>query len=284
MAAASLHETLAKYIPLESVDIVAEWIVKHKIKVKITRTRQTKVGDYRHPFNGKGHQITINHDLNKYAFLITFTHEVAHLKTWLIHQNKVSPHGNEWKHEFKLLLHPLIHHSIFPQDVIHALRNYVANPAASSCTDLSLARTLKNYDKDAEELVHVENIPMKGLFMFDNGSIFRKDTKLRKNYKCTELKTGKIYLVNPIAKVTPVKEDENITDSQIEEEIAIEEKENDGLIKVENIPYRSLFSFDNGLVLRKDEKLRKRFKCTEVKTGKIYSVHPNAKVKLVKPE
>src|ERR1035438_4348669 len=233
MAAASLHETLTKYIPLESVDIVAEWIVKHKIKVKITRTRQTKLGDYRHPYNGKGHQITINHDLNKYAFLITFTHEVAHLKTWLIHQNKVSPHGNEWKHEFKLLLHPLIHHSIFPQDVIHALRNYIANPAASSCSDLPLARTLKNYDKDAEELVHVENIPMKGLFMFDNGSIFRKDTKLRKNYKCTEIKTGKIYLVNPIAKVKPMPTDNADSDDfEIEDFIVDNVPDPDGKITV----------------------------------------------------
>ncbi len=208
MAAKSLHETLAKYVPIESVDIVAEWIIKHKIKVKITKSRQTKIGDYRHPFNGKGHQITINHDLNKYAFLITFTHEVAHLKTWLLHQNKVSPHGAEWKNEFKLLLHPLIHHSIFPQDVIIALKKYVANPAASSCSDLHLSRTLKNYDFDAEDFVHVEDIPMNGLFEFDDGSVFRKDFRLRKRFKCTEIKTGRTYFVNPIAKVRAVNSEE----------------------------------------------------------------------------
>ncbi len=208
MAAASLHETLAKYIPHESVNIVAEWIIKHKIKVKITRTRNTKLGDYRHPWNGKGHQITINHDLNKYAFLITFTHEVAHLKTWLLHQNKVSPHGDEWKKEFKLLLHPLLHHSIFPVDIIHALKHYLANPAASSCTDLPLSRVLKNYDKDADEFIHVEDIPMKGLFAFDDGSIFRKDELIRKKFKCTNIKTGKVYIVNPIAKVKLVVRDE----------------------------------------------------------------------------
>ena len=111
---------------------------------------------------------------------------------------------DRWKHEFKLLLHPLIHHSIFPQDVILALRRYVSNPAASSCTDLNLARTLKIYDRDAEEFIHVEDIPMKGLFAFDDGSIFRKDQKLRKNYKCTNIKSGKVYLVNPIAKVRAV--------------------------------------------------------------------------------
>ncbi len=206
MAAASLHETLAKYIPRESIDIVSEWILHHKIKVTITKTRTTKYADYRPPQNGIGHRITINHDLNRYAFLITFTHEMAHLKTWLIHKNLVNPHGEEWKREFKLLLHPLLHQSIFPADIIHALKNYLLDPAASSCTDLNLSRVLKNYDKDTDQTLHLEEIPFKSIFVLDNGKVFRKDELMRKRFKCTEIKTGKIYLVSPIAEVRVIKE------------------------------------------------------------------------------
>ena len=206
MAAASLHETLAKYIPRESIDIVADWILNHKIKVTITKTRMTKLADYRPPQNGIGHRITINHDLNRYSFLITFTHEVAHLKTWLIHKNKVNPHGEEWKKEFKLLLHPLLHHSIFPMDIIHALKNYLHDPAASSCTDLNLSRILRNYDRDVDFTVHLEDIPLRSIFAIENGRVFRKDELLRKRFKCTEMKTGRIYLINPLAEVKVIPE------------------------------------------------------------------------------
>lgn len=204
MASASIHEILAKYIPSDSVTIVADWILQHKIKVKITKSRLTKFADYRPPFHGAGHRITINHDMNKYAFLITFTHEVAHLKTWLLHKNMVNPHGKEWKKEFKLLLHPLLHHSIFPPDVIIALKEYIHNPAASSCTDVQLSRVLKTYDKDTDETLHLEDIPINSLFRISNGKVFKKGVQMRKRFKCTEVKTGRIYWVSPIAEVEVV--------------------------------------------------------------------------------
>ena len=39
----------------------------------------------------------MNNNLNKYSFLITITHEIAHMMIWEKHQNKVDPHGEEWK-------------------------------------------------------------------------------------------------------------------------------------------------------------------------------------------
>jgi len=35
--------------------------------------------------------------------------------------------------------------------------------------------------------------------------LFQKKEKLRKRYKCIELKTKKIYLFNPLAEVKPVR-------------------------------------------------------------------------------
>ena len=42
---------------------------------------------------------------------------------------------------------------------------------------------------------------MKALFKLKNGRVFRKDEKLRKRYKCTEVKTKRIYLFSPVAEV-----------------------------------------------------------------------------------
>ncbi|MGB3005728.1 MAG: SprT-like domain-containing protein [Chitinophagaceae bacterium] len=43
---------------------------------------------------------------------------------------------------------------------------------------------------------------------------------------------------------------------------------------VEEVPVHNLFRIKDGRVFKKGEKLRKRFKCTEVQTGKIYLFSP----------
>ena len=196
-----IRETLSKYIPAETVETLTDWILDYKIKVKITRSRHTKFGDYRAPQNGHGHRITINHDLNKYAFLITFIHEVAHLVVREKYKRSVAPHGNEWKHEFKVLLHPFLNHHIFPEDVLEALKKYFLNPAASSCTDVNLYRSLKKYNHHNPSSLHLEELPEQSIFQLSNGMIFKKGKLLRKRFECFEIKTKKIYLVSPVAEV-----------------------------------------------------------------------------------
>jgi hypothetical protein len=47
---------------------------------------------------------------------------------------------------------------------------------------------------------------MQALFKLKNGRVFRKEEKLRKRYKCTEIKTRRVYLFSPIAEVELVEE------------------------------------------------------------------------------
>ena len=50
----------------------------------------------------------MNGDLNPYSFLITTLHEFAHLHTFQQHGNRVNPHGDEWKTNFRKLLIDMI--------------------------------------------------------------------------------------------------------------------------------------------------------------------------------
>jgi SprT protein len=50
---------------------------------------------------------------------------------------------------------------------------------------------------------------------------------------------------------------------------------------VEEIPFNSLFRTDDGRIFQKGEQLRKRFKCVEVKTRKVYLFSPVYEVKEV---
>ncbi|MCC6251092.1 MAG: SprT-like domain-containing protein [Bacteroidia bacterium] len=192
---------LLKFLPPKSTHIIATWILHYNFDLKITHNRQTKLGDYKSPYNGKRHKISINHNLNTYAFLITLVHEIAHLTAFEKYGHKIKPHGAEWKQEYKKLMLPFINDEILPVDIQQALNNYLINPAAASCTDEVLLRTLKRYDKPNETLVYLEDIPEKSIFKIAPNRIFEKGEKLRKRYKCQELDTKRIYLFSPLAEV-----------------------------------------------------------------------------------
>ncbi|WP_233164537.1 SprT-like domain-containing protein [Pedobacter sp. ASV28] len=193
-------EILAAYMPPQAAPIIAKWIDYFQCEFKIAKNRTTKLGDYRHPFRESGHKISVNNDLNPYAFLVTTVHEFAHLLTWNDHKNKVKPHGVEWKDNFKRMMKPFFELQVFPPDVHYSITVYLNNPAASSCTDLTLARTLKKYDKQ-EKIIHVEDLPIHTTFFLKDGRKFERGERIRKRYRCTCLDNGKIYLFNPLAEV-----------------------------------------------------------------------------------
>lgn len=192
-------EILKKYLPEQSIDTIARWIIEYDFKLKIKKERSTRLGDYTQPYGDLNHTITINHNLNKFSFLITLVHEVAHLVTYNQYKNKVAPHGLEWKQNFKILMAPFLTTDIFPLEVFAALRKYMSNPAASSCTDVQLLRMLKLHDDDSAS-IFLENIPINALFLY-NGRLFKKGEKIRKRYKCMDLDKKSLYLFNPLAEI-----------------------------------------------------------------------------------
>lgn len=191
---------LRKYIPEAAVATVAQWIFVYDFKLKIKRTRLSKYGDYRHPIKGFNHRITINHDLNPYAFLVTLIHEVAHLTTYVGYKNTVKPHGPEWKEEYKKLMIPFMHEGIFPAEIVDALKEAMQNPAASGCSDTQLLRVLRKFDTNKSSL-HLEDIPYNAVFTIKGGRRFVKGERIRKRYKCLESATNRIYLFNPLSEV-----------------------------------------------------------------------------------
>ncbi len=193
-------EILKKYLPEETVILISEWIIEFDFKLKITKERKTRLGDYTSPRGDLNHTITINYNLNKYAFLITLVHEVAHLVTFNEHKNTVNPHGTEWKRNFQKLMQPFLTPDIFPLEVFAALRKYLQNPAASSCSDIHLLRTLKLHDEDTST-IFLEHLPIHTVFLYNGSRVFKKGERIRKRYKCIEIKSGVVFLFNPITEV-----------------------------------------------------------------------------------
>ena len=197
-----MKETLQKYLPERATDPVFELIKLNKVYLKIVNERQTKHGDYRRLPSGQ-HVVTINYTLNKYQFLITLIHEIAHLVAFEKYGKQIKPHGNEWKYTFQQLMIPFINPEVFPSDLLPVIANHFKNPKASSGTDAQMAIALQKYSKDSGKRYIFELLPGTH-FRIDNGRIFQKGDKKIKRYVCVEVSSGRSYLFQPNAQVEPI--------------------------------------------------------------------------------
>lgn len=195
-----MSDTLSKYLPEHAVKPVFELIVANQVHLKIVNERQTRHGDYRKAVNGK-HEITVNANLNKYRFLITLIHEIAHLAAFEKYGQHIKPHGTEWKLSFQQLMLPFIRPEIFPHSVLPLVANHFRNPSASSDTDARLAFALKQFDERKSDIYFIHEVPNGSKFRINSGRIFQKKGLRVKRYECLEIKTGILFLFNANAEV-----------------------------------------------------------------------------------
>ena len=200
-----LH-ALAAYLPDGSFEPVAAYLQQYKVHLTLTKKRKTILGDYRHAGYGKNHRISINSNLNKYEFLITLLHELAHLLTFEKFGNRVDAHGKEWKTVFGLTLIEFIEKKIFPADIEAVLKQSVMNPAATANGEVKLLMVLKKYNTENASrtgYTTVAAIPLLGYFITDDRRVFKKDALRRTRFMCTEVATGRKYSFSPLYEVKP---------------------------------------------------------------------------------
>lgn len=196
---------LRQFIPGAAAPLVLEYLNHYQVHLTITRERKSVLGDYRHATHAQNHRISINGGLNKYSFLITLIHELAHLVTFMEYGNQVLSHGKEWKKIYRDMLKDFLSLSVFPDDILAALKKNLHNLPASSCADEDLMRILRRYDKHRGKLVFVEQLAEGDTFSTEDERVFRRGKKLRKRFQCVELTTGKLYLFSSIYEVKPGK-------------------------------------------------------------------------------
>lgn len=192
---------LSKYLPEKAVEKVCRMIFEYDFKLIIKGNRKGKWGDYQS--KSAKYQcpvITINHGLNKYAFLITLIHEIAHCKTDKEFGNKVLAHGEEWKNNFKLLMKDFLNTDVFPVDVLYVLRKHMENPSASANADLQLYKVLLNYNENADNHKLLEYLKDGDKFSY-NGITYQRLEIRRKKIVCVQLHSGKKYLFSPVTEV-----------------------------------------------------------------------------------
>ena len=192
---------LQKFLPPGTYEAVLQYLQFYKVHLTVARERKSILGDYRHRTHFSNHRISVNGNLNKFSFLITLLHELAHLLTFEQYGNKVLSHGREWKMIYGQLLHQFVQNKVFPGDIEKELLSSLKNPAATSCAEDDLIRVLRKYDDAQSHNRLVEEIPANGIFRCNDGRVFKKGPKVRKRFKCTEINTGRVYLFSPVYEV-----------------------------------------------------------------------------------
>src|SRR5687768_5697587 len=176
---APLHQ-LQEFLPPGTLDRVLQFLQIYRIHLTITRHRKSILGDYRHRTQLQNHRISINGNLNRFAFLVTLIHEIAHLLTFEKFGNTVDAHGKEWKNIYAGLLKQFLGQNIFPRDIEQELLFSLRNPAASSCAEDGLLRAFRKYNDQTDGFKLVEEIAADGLFKLEDGKVYRKGEKQRK--------------------------------------------------------------------------------------------------------
>ena len=99
---------LSAFIPGECLPEVIKYLQQYKVHLTITRERKSILGNYRSRISDKNHRITVNGNLNKYSFLITLLHELAHLLAYEKYGHRIQAHGKQWKEEYSKILSEFI--------------------------------------------------------------------------------------------------------------------------------------------------------------------------------
>lgn len=280
MEKAPLETLLLRYIPETAVESVAAFLRKHRVKLVVSPGRRSILGNYRPPVAGKVHRISVNGDLNPYAFLITLTHEMAHLEVWERYGNRVLPHGGEWKAIYAGWLAGWLEKDLFPPDLAVAVVEHVTAPGASTCADPDLYRALRKYDAIPKTLL--DELEDGQWFVTRNGDMMQRGKKRRTRYECLDYSSGRRYLVPAIMEVEPVPSPET---GPVQEPVQVhstsEALKNQGWCEIDSLKEGDRCLGQGGNWLEICKKSSGRIICGNLLTGEVYKI---VKHFLVKPE
>lgn len=187
---------LEKYLPENTLPFLRKWFADFYIHIKITKGRNSKLGDYR-KMPDKSHKITINSTLQTPLFFFVLTHELAHLIAFEKFGRKILPHGAEWKHTFREMLLESI--SAYPEDLKPLIIKFSKSPKANFMASPDLVKYFHAENLQDEDS-YIEELKTGDRFCYRKQTYIIQE-KRKINYLCKNLDTGKIYIFKPLARV-----------------------------------------------------------------------------------
>ncbi|MBS1557535.1 MAG: transcription elongation protein SprT [Bacteroidetes bacterium] len=188
-----IRQTLTHHVPPSAIDYCLSLWQESGFIFKLRKNRLSKVGDFTCGTNRRP-RITVNDNLTPHLFLMTYVHEVAHLRVHIQQGYKAEAHGAEWKQTFQRLLLPLLNPVHFPEPLLSGLKAHMQNPLASSFSDPELTRLFRALDKKKQPATLLSQVPEGSIFQLQ-GKWFTKGKLRRTRVLCREVKSSRQYLV-----------------------------------------------------------------------------------------
>lgn len=188
--------TLEQYLPENTLPFLKKWFADYFIHIKITKNRNSKLGDYRR-MPDKSHQITVNSTLDKQLFFFVLTHELAHLIAFERFNFRISAHGKEWKNTFAEMLLESI--NIYTDDLKPIIFKFSKNPKANFMASPELVRYF-HIENPEDNFIFIEDLLINDQFRY-KGDDYKLLEKKKKLYLCINSNNEKKYLFRPLAKV-----------------------------------------------------------------------------------
>ena len=188
--------TLEQYLPDHTLKKKKKWFSDYYIHIKITKNRNSKLGDYR-IMPDKSHQITVNSTLDKQLFFFVLTHELAHLIAFEKFNYRISAHGKEWKNTFAEMLLESI--GVYTDDLKPIILKFSQNPKANFMASPELVRYF-HIENPEDDFIFIEDLLINDQFRY-KGEDYTLLEKKKKLYLCINTKNSKKYLFRPLAKV-----------------------------------------------------------------------------------
>ncbi|MDC8106047.1 SprT-like domain-containing protein [Chryseobacterium sp. PTM-20240506] len=189
-------QSLEKYLPQNTLQYLKIWFSDYYIHIKITRNRNSKLGDYR-KLPDNSHEITINSTLAPQLFFFVLTHELAHLIAFEKYGRRISPHGNEWKDTFRRMLLESV--EVYEDALQPIIVKFSRSPKANFMASPDLVKYF-HIEKQDDKLQFIEELQKGDYFIYRNEKYFLEGL-IKKNYLCKNLATGRKYSFKPLARV-----------------------------------------------------------------------------------
>lgn len=197
------RKVLTSLLPEGTLDFVVTFFILNNVSLTITRPRSSRFGSFL--LKNRRPVITINNNLTPFHFFIVMLHEMAHYITYRDnHPRKTQPHGQEWKNNFKALIHQTTPLTTLPQPIQQALDNYVAGNFSSTSAKFALNAVLLGQQKPKSGTVKIFELPEGASFLFKS-KVFTKQATRRSRCICKRvIEPNKLYSFHLLTEVEPI--------------------------------------------------------------------------------
>lgn len=191
----SLIKNLTTYISEDAAVYIEKITRGLTLKIRVTKERESKYGDYLQSVNGKPQRITVNGNLDKFSFLITFLHELAHLKAFEEYGNKIKAHGTEWKLMFFEIINNSLNHKLFPDEIAGVIKEqYIIKKDLSFYSRVKITDSINKY-LNITIPKRLEDFPINSSVELINGMHVKIIEAKRTRFLCKCINDNKMYYV-----------------------------------------------------------------------------------------